>query len=204
MESRFAEWQKTGLEQSVEELATAPDQQRSPQQHPADSTNSFVTTPEISEPPKPLVKAPSKVDAFDRVFNTAVHLLQSTLQLPLAYFVSLDVRSDFNPTLSLLAARGLPDPPPTFDPALHLRALRAPEGGLLYQNESEQVGVGEYASAILVPVDEVDKYQTGYVLAVFTDDANRAFGIEDLELVRKVAGELRPYVGMHAKILSYK
>jgi hypothetical protein len=201
MESRFAEWQKLGLNQSVEELAAA--SIKSSSQHPADSLTSFVTTPEISDPPPSTpVRSPAKIDAFDRVFNTAIHLLQSTLSLPLAYLVSIDVRSDFNPELALLGSCGLPDPPPTFDPALHLRALRAPEGGLLYQNESDKIGAGEYASAILVPVDEIDKCSVGYVLAVFTDDRKRAFGIDDLELVRRVAGELRPYVGMHAKAIS--
>ncbi|GAA6063977.1 hypothetical protein JCM10212_005787 [Sporobolomyces blumeae] len=74
------------------------------------------------------------------------------------------------PTLDLVASYGLPSDPAissssslsssrrlplaaSFDPALHLRALRAPEGGLLYRATSTKE---PYDSGMLLPVLELD------------------------------------------------
>ena len=75
-------------------------------------------------------------------------MLSKSLNLSLVYLVALDLTSpSYN--LTLLSSCGLPSPPPSFDPSLHFKALRAPEGGLLYQNTRGGKG---FASGLLVPI----------------------------------------------------
>ncbi|KDE03559.1 hypothetical protein MVLG_05944, partial [Microbotryum lychnidis-dioicae p1A1 Lamole] len=74
-----------------------------------------------------------------KVFDQANRMLAKALALDLVYLVSLDVAAlnsgtNTHSALRVLSACGMPSPPPTLDPALHLKALRAPEGGLLYSN----------------------------------------------------------------------
>ena len=68
-------------------------------------------------------------------FRLAARMIAKTLGLPLVYIIALNLSEDGRTakSLDLLAASGLPNPTPTFDPTLHEKALHAPEGGLLYQ-----------------------------------------------------------------------
>lgn len=86
------------------------------------------STLELSEEP---VTDHSNTDTF----RLATRMIAKTLGLPLVYLIALNLSEDGKTakSLDLLAASGLPNPTPTFDPVLHEKALHAPEGGLLYQ-----------------------------------------------------------------------
>lgn len=134
---------------------------------------------------------------IQRVFDQATKMLAKALGVSLVYLVALDLitsSSSSSPTLRVLAAHGLSNPAPSFDPALHLKALRAPEGGLLYRNprySPEGEGLG-YASGLLIPVMEVRR--VGYCLCAYTKEAERQFEQKDLALVVKFAEQLETYV----------
>lgn len=73
-------------------------------------------------------------------------------------------------TTKVMVSHGLPDPPPVFDAALHLRALRS-LGGLVYKNpiqegdeEADTVG---YRTGILLPLSR-EAGGGGVVLAAFS------------------------------------
>jgi len=90
---------------------------------------------------------------------------------------------------------------------LHLRALREPEGGLLYQNPSSSERAvlqpktpapghddgrrNPYASAMIFAVShETHDDSGGFVLAGYTDNPKRVFGAEDAAFMKKFAQEL--------------
>lgn len=127
------------------------------------------------------------------IFTAACTSLAQTLALDLVYLVSLDLRScppapsiNGSPGLTLLASHNLPqDSNATFDPALHLRALRAPEGGLLYRSPSSSARGGEgraggFASGILLPIAETDN-ERGWVLAGYTTDRRKKWGEKEMD-----------------------
>ena len=106
-------------------------------------------------------------------FRLATRMIAETLELPLVYLISVNSSQRVEDRrLQLVSSFGLPTPPPDFDYTLHHKALRAPEGGLLYQNpRTSELKDGEklpssgdaiYASAILVSVAE--QSNVGYVL----------------------------------------
>lgn len=70
-----------------------------------------------------------------RTFDLATKMIAKTLALPLVYLIALNVDEAGTQVFSmdLMSSFGLPDPTPIFDRALHLKALKSPEGGLLYQ-----------------------------------------------------------------------
>ncbi|GAA5848593.1 hypothetical protein JCM8547_004565 [Rhodosporidiobolus lusitaniae] len=147
------------------------------------------------------------------IFSAACHALATNLQLSLVYLVALDLSSCppapsivGTPVLSLLAAHNLPtNSNASFDPALHLRALRAPEGGLLYRSppsnrtkdekgkarEKRAAGSG-FASGVLLPVAETDV--KGWVLAGYTIDKKRRWGEEEMEEFEEVRRKLAKVV----------
>lgn len=67
-------------------------------------------------------------------FNLATRMIAKTLALPLVYLIALNLTEtgEVN-AMDLMSSYGLPNPTPVFDKSLHLKALKAPEGGLLYQ-----------------------------------------------------------------------
>lgn len=155
-----------------------------------------------------------------RVFELGVTTIAKTLDLPLVYVLKLsNTRRVSQFQSSLISSYGMPDPPPAFDEELHLRALRNPEGGLLYQNEnmtthyldvsgrSPPSDSVQYSSAILVRVLETPL--AGFVVAAFANNGHSpcvgfaensrqslivgwySFGMEDLDFIRRVAAELK-------------
>ncbi|GAA5953283.1 hypothetical protein JCM10213_000686 [Rhodosporidiobolus nylandii] len=135
--------------------------------------------------------------------------LAAALNIPLVYLISLDLSAcapspslEGAPSLALLAAHNLPDgaSSTTFDPALHLRALRAPEGGLLYKDTSSSSGYGQQAnvfgSGLLFPVAEDEDRQKGWVLAGYTTDRDRRWGRQDMVEFQRVSAEMREVLGV--------
>lgn len=154
-------------------------------------------------------------------FERGVKLLGETLELSLVYLVALDIpppsaqHQQQAPVVNLLAAYGL-DRALVFDPWLHLRALRAPEGGILYQNPDASAehdsssGGGAYASGVLLRTVEIPKLDNnngssgggegkdegrsaGYVLCAFTKSARRVLGTEDIAYMSKLSEELERF-----------
>lgn len=128
---------------------------------------------------------------LQKMFDTATKMLAKALSLELCYLAALDLASTSpdGPSLRILSARGLPSPAPSFDPNLHLRALRAPEGGLIYKNPRFiPNGSGSYASGILIPILEVRR--VGYVLCGYTQQSEREFVQRDLSYMVKFAEQL--------------
>ncbi|KAK4053305.1 hypothetical protein OIO90_003917 [Microbotryomycetes sp. JL221] len=145
-----------------------------------------------------------------KVFDLATKTLGQGLDLSLVYLVSLN-NLETNATsttsikggivkLNLLSSWNLPQSTPSFDASLHLKALRAPEGGLLFKNplvNPSQQPTGSsttstqqaYASGILLPVVEHDG--TGYVLAGYTKDSKREFDEQELNAFLQVVEQLQ-------------
>ncbi|KAI5480532.1 GAF domain containing protein [Pseudohyphozyma bogoriensis] len=149
---------------------------------------SLQTTTEmpVSDIPKELQK----------MFDQATRMLHKSLELSLVYLVSLDL-SAATPSLRLLSSCGLPTPPPSFDPQLHLKALRAAEGGLLFKSplsteERRLAGGPGYASGLLLPILEVRR--RGFVLGGYTDDGERELGDKELTYFVRFAEQLEMYV----------
>lgn len=162
--------------------------------------SSPARTIELAAPRQPLAHALS-VTTEDPLFSvpkdvqermdTGTRLLAKALELDLTYLVAIDLSPDVEPqdSLRVLAAHGLPTPPPAFDPALHLKALRAPEGGLVYKNPRfASVSSSSFAAGILLPILEVRR--TGYVLCAYTREAAREFSQRDLSYMVKFAQAL--------------
>ncbi|BGP44368.1 hypothetical protein JCM10450v2_000179 [Rhodotorula kratochvilovae] len=139
-----------------------------------------------------------------KTFDTAVRMLAKSLDLELVYLAALDLAAlapasdtasiaslplsaaTASSKLRVLASHGLPSPPPSFDPALHVKALRAPEGGLIYKNPRfTPSAAASYAAGILIPVLEVRR--TGFVLCAYSRAPERAFVQRDLALLVKMA-----------------
>lgn len=123
------------------------------------------------------------------MFDTATKMLAKALALDLVYLAALDLHILPEPSLRILSARGLPSPAPSFDPNLHLKALRSPEGGLVYKNPRfVSNGSGSYSSGILIPVIEVRR--VGYVLCGYTQQPDREFVQRDLGYLVRFAEQL--------------
>ncbi|KAI9600925.1 hypothetical protein H4Q26_000719 [Puccinia striiformis f. sp. tritici PST-130] len=143
-----------------------------------------------------------------KVFDLATKLIGETLDLSLVYLTAVVPHGESNElgrTL-IISGHNIPLPVPVFDAGLHLRALRAPEGGFLYQNpsvqESEEAslqpkgsgGPKPYASAMLLAVGtEAQPNSGGFVLAGYTDDPKRVFGAEDVGFMKQFSLELSRY-----------
>ncbi|GAA5835648.1 hypothetical protein JCM11251_002985 [Rhodosporidiobolus azoricus] len=160
-------------------------------------TESTASSAHIVQPRRPTALAlgvltDDPVSALPREvqkqFDTAVKMLAKALELELVYLAALDLSlldasspstSSNGSKLRILSSYGLPTPPPSFDPVLHLKALRAPEGGLIYKNPRYvNSASGSYAAGILIPVLEVRR--TGYVLCGYTRKEGRDFQQRDL------------------------
>ncbi|KAK4699039.1 hypothetical protein P7C70_g7230, partial [Phenoliferia sp. Uapishka_3] len=136
---------------------------------------------------------PQVPDDVQSVFDRAMRMLAEKLSLDLVYLMSLDLVDPACP-LTLLAAHGLSSPPPVFHSNLHFKALRAVEGGILYQSkkgsmDSSEIGL---ASGILIPVLEVRK--CGFVLAGYTKDGERELGSTDMKYLVMFAEQLEGWV----------
>lgn len=156
--------------------------------------------------PSARVRPPPK-SPQQKLFDAATGALGKGLDLSLVYLVSLDLsREDESLSpLTLLSAHNLPSTKPSFDPFLHLKALRAPEGGLLFKNplvassaDGSFDGPG-YASGILLPVAESQALKKGWVLAGYTRDGSREFEEEELEYFTKVVEQLKKVVSWAIK-----
>lgn len=142
-----------------------------------------------------------------KVFDLATKLIAETLDLSLVYLTAVVPHGDSDELgrTMILSGFNIPLPVPVFDAGLHLRALRAPEGGFLYQNpsvaESEEVsfqpkgsGNTPYASALLLAVGtEAQPNSGGFVLAGYTQDPKRVFGAEDVNFMKQFALQLSKY-----------
>lgn len=148
-----------------------------------------------------------------KVFDLATKLVGDTLDLSLVYLTAVIPYEESNQLgcTKIISGHNLPVPLPVFDAALHLRALRAPEGGLLYQNpstkESEEASLqpkntspelknentNPYASAMIMAVGTESARGGGFVLAGYTSDSKRVFGAEDVAFMKQFAQELSRY-----------
>lgn len=146
------------------------------------------------------------------IFAAACTSLAEKLDLALVYLVSLDLSScpaapsvAGSPSLELVAAHNLPpDANASFDLSLHLRALRAPEGGLLYRSPAasssaspamREAAKGGFASGILLPVAEVESpARRGWVLAGYTTDRKRRWNEGEMAEFEKVRDQLAKVV----------
>lgn len=157
--------------------------------------------PNVFDDPIALIKP-----KMQKVFDLATKLVGETLDLSLVYLIAVAPHGDSTTMGRTLVLSGfnLPSPPPTFDAGLHLRVLRTPEGGLLYQNPSseevQEAGLDSvansnpYASAMLVRLGpEPIGNAGGFVMAGFTSNPKRVFGGEDVAYVRQFASELNRY-----------
>ncbi|GAA6063976.1 hypothetical protein JCM10212_005786 [Sporobolomyces blumeae] len=184
------------------------DSMHSHSRHTSDTSEVSTVPSSVASKPQPF-RRPATALAFavttedpvslvprdlQKVFDTATKMLAKALDLDLVYLAALDLAiptSQGGPTLRILSARGLPSPAPSFDPALHLKALRAPEGGLIYKNPRfvpNGYSSGTYASGILIPVLEVRR--VGYVLCGYTQRDEREFVQRDLGYMVKFAEQL--------------
>lgn len=170
-----------------------------PADDPAPSSASKAIFPSARSRPQP--KSPQQ-----KLFDAATSALGKGLDLSLVYLVSLDLthEDDLDTPLTLLSAHGLPSSKPSFDPSLHLKALRAPEGGLLFKNplvsaSSSGKGEGPYASGILLPVCESSDGKMGWVLSSYTCDSTREFEEDELEYMMSVIDQLKKVIGWAAR-----
>lgn len=165
----------------------------------AQSSHVFPSKPAAPKPTFPSQKTrAAPKSAQQKLFDAATRALAKGLDLSLVYLVSLDLE-DSKTAVTLLSSHNLPTRKPSFDPALHLKALRAAEGGLLYRNPlvdpKDPMGFSGpgFASGILLPVAEANG--RGWVLAGFTKDGSREFDEEELEYFVKVVEQLAKVVG---------
>jgi hypothetical protein len=172
---------RSGTEQSTG-LAPPPSATEAPSS--AGTTASELSTDGEDVDGKSMSSAATSISPAARTYAMALRLVAETLFFDLVYLVRLGLPAGA-PTpadeikVALVAAHGLPKVNAAqFDPALHVKALRAPERGLLYQNprreelkDGEQFPAQEYASALLVPIVEDDA--RGFVMAAYTSEASR-------------------------------
>jgi len=142
-----------------------------------------------------------------KVFDVATKLIAETLDLSLVYLTAVVPHTDSQVlgNTRIISGHNIPLPVPVFDAGLHLRVLRAPEGGFLYQNPSvkeceeaflqpQGPGMKPYASALLIAVGtEAQPTSGGFVLAGYTDDPKRVFGAEDVNFMKEFAHQLSVY-----------
>ncbi|KAL8276204.1 hypothetical protein RQP46_011416 [Phenoliferia psychrophenolica] len=113
-------------------------------------------------------------------------MLCKSLELTFVYLIAVDLTHDCN--LTLLSSHGLPTPPPTFEPSLHFKALRAPEGGIVYQRAAGRTS--GFASGLLVPVKEFRN--VGFILAGYSA-MERDFLERDMSYFVKFASHLETW-----------
>ncbi|OAV98069.1 hypothetical protein PTTG_01219 [Puccinia triticina 1-1 BBBD Race 1] len=206
--SSFRKWR------SISSISTAP------------PLSPSLSTPSPTSPTKPRPGLFEDVHGavkpkMRKVFDLATKLVAETLELSLVYLMAVEPYAeaeDLGRTL-ILSGHNIPLPVPELDPGLHLRVLRAGEGGLLYQNpsldEAERDGFQPrlaspsavpYASAILLAVaPEPAPHAGGFVLAGFSADPKRVFGAEDVSFMKQFAAQLAPYTSrlpLHSPPLS--
>ncbi|TGZ80059.1 hypothetical protein EX30DRAFT_372569 [Ascodesmis nigricans] len=127
---------------------------------------------------------------YDLVYLLRVTINPASPESP--FFPSDLNRQSQNITTRVLVSHGLPDPPPIFDAALHLRALRS-LGGVIYENpikdrNSPQDTVG-YQIGILIPLE---KYETGgIILAAFSIHERKDFKPEQVEFLKKFGDSMK-------------
>ncbi|EGF97636.1 uncharacterized protein MELLADRAFT_79817 [Melampsora larici-populina 98AG31] len=141
---------------------------------------------------------------MQKVFDLATKLIGDSINFSLVYLLAVSPHGDSKDMGRTMVISGynLPARSPDYDAGLHLRVLRTPEGGLLYQNPSAQEGQeagltaghgsNPYASAILVRVGP-ETNAGGFVIGGFTIDPKRVFGGEDVAYMKRFAGELTRY-----------
>jgi len=171
----------------------------------ANAMNEPIIQPIASNPlTKSTPLQPDETDSVPSLFHShppqklldlACASLAKSLNLRLVYLVELDQlppRPAFlgpSPRLSLISSHGLPPSPDgtphsaNFDPLLHLRALRAPEGGLLYRAASS---AEPFDSGMLLPVTEIESLSKGWVIAGYAEEEGRTWGEEEMEIFEKV------------------
>jgi len=185
---------------SMSSVSTAP---TSPSSHtPAALKSPTKTGPGLFEDVNAVVKPKMR-----KVFDMAVKLIGETLDLSLVYLTAVVPHGESNDLgrTMIISGHNIPLPVPVFDAGLHLRALRAPEGGFLYQNPSVEEcdeaslqpkgsGAKPYASAMLLAVGtEAHPNSGGFVLAGYTEDPKRVFGAEDVSFMKQFAEQLSKY-----------
>ncbi|GAA5930903.1 hypothetical protein JCM1841_001967 [Sporobolomyces salmonicolor] len=165
-------------------------------------SSQFHTEPSSSQPSPTTFPALLASHEPSQLLRLACTSLSRSLSLALVYIVELDLASvdpapsmDGAPPLELLAAHNLPrESGAAFDPSLHFRALRAPEGGLLYRSpvEGERDSDAAFTSGILLPVKEIGGDGTvasarkGWVLAGYTRDPKKRWGEGEMEAFERV------------------
>ncbi|OAV99709.1 hypothetical protein PTTG_25263 [Puccinia triticina 1-1 BBBD Race 1] len=142
-----------------------------------------------------------------RVFDLATNLIGQTLDFSLVCLAAVVTTGGTNGSgrTMIISGYNIPSPVPVIDADLCLRALRAPQGGLLYQNptaeESEEAGLQPQgagaptcASAMILSIGtEAYPNSGGFVLLGYTDDAKKVFGAEDVLFMNKFSQELSRY-----------
>ncbi|GAA5981870.1 hypothetical protein JCM10908_004645 [Rhodotorula pacifica] len=144
--------------------------------------------------------------------------LANALNLSLVYVVKLDLSQCSPPPattgtteLELVASHNLPiESHASFDPALHLRALRAPEGGLLFRSPADSGG--KFASGVLLPIAETPSSAPsasgglerqgayGWVLAGYTVERERKWGSREMDEFEKVRAGLMPLLAHESRM----
>jgi len=141
-----------------------------------------------------------------KVFDLATMLIGETLDLSMVFLTAVVPSENGGAKTLILSGYNTPEPAPVIDGALCLRALRAPQGGLLYQSptaqEAEEAGLqprspgaAPCASAMLLAVgsEASSRSSGGFVLSAYTPDRLRVFGPEDVLFMTKFAHELARY-----------
>ena len=126
-----------------------------------------------------------------RQLDLALVYLVELSSLPSSRFNNLSSGSTTIPSLSLIASHGLPPASSSqpdnnnanFDPSLHLQALRAPEGGLLYRAASNSE---PFDSGMLLPVTELEEIRKGWVIAGYAEQRGRRWGEEEMKIFEEV------------------
>lgn len=155
--------------------------------------------PSLFDDPKAMIRP-----RMQKVFDLATKLIGVSIDFSLVYLLAVSPHgaSKYMGRTMVLSSYNLPTQSLEYDAGLHLRVIRTPEGGLLYQNPSTSegqeagltslAGTNTYASAILVRVgSEVNG--GGFVIGGFTIDPKRVFGGEDVAYMKRFAGELTRY-----------
>ncbi|KNZ46025.1 hypothetical protein VP01_761g11 [Puccinia sorghi] len=143
-----------------------------------------------------------------KVFDLATTLIGQTLDLSMVFLTAVVPGDNAQGAAQtrILSGHNIPEPAPVIDGALCLRALRAPQGGLLYQNptaqEAEEAGLQpqstgaphcESAMILTVGTSQASRHSGGFVISGYTADRLRVFGAEDVLFMTKFAHELARY-----------
>ncbi|KAM0752895.1 hypothetical protein T439DRAFT_323506 [Meredithblackwellia eburnea MCA 4105] len=177
---------------SVQSSCSTPTVEEEPET-PASSLSSSPSSPPVfvghSRRPKRSLKAPPPRRTIQDMLDLATRTISNGLKLDLAYIVSVDIPVGGSDIISMFGL-AVDELPPRVDAALHIRALRAQEGGLLYRRPASagQLGPREFSIGLLIPVLEIRG--KGYVFGVMSREANRNFELEELDAITTVAGQV--------------